>query len=167
MPSQVRILHPAPFLSNIEIILMNKRNAFIATVTGGVFLASFLLFTSLAEDLFLKWFPSEYEDDVRFDLFLPGFGSAYLISSLASLLIGLIVSKLIGKKFSTKMHVRFVLIGPLLFLVAYLIFVAILLLFYAVGFHNERLDGFLVYFIGFAVMIAGYYRLLNKAWRAR
>lgn len=143
---------------------MNKHNAFLATVTGGSFAAGFIVFTSLAEKLFLNWFPSKYEDDVRFDLFIPIFGTAYLISSLVSLLVGLLASILIRKSFQKKTHFKFILYVPLLFLIAYLVIAAVLLLFLVISFHIERLDGFLVYFIGFAVFIAGYYRLLNKTW---
>lgn len=146
---------------------MNKRNLITAIITGGSFMASFLLCIEPATDLFLKWFPSQQEDDVRFDLFLPVFGSAYAIGALASFLVGQITAKLIGRKFSTRTHFRFVLFVPLLYLIAYLAIVIVLLSFSAISFHNETLDNFLVYFVGFVVMIAGYYRLLNKSWRAK
>ena len=142
-------------------ISVNKRNALVATITGSSFLVSFLLFVPLLEDLLLHMYPSQYEDDVRFDLFIPMFGSAYMASSLVSILIGWVVCKLVRKKYIYKTHLFFILIAPLLFIIAYLIIVAIFFLFMGLNFHNEILDDFIVYIVGFAVIIAGYYRLLN------
>lgn len=142
---------------------MNKIRAANAILVGTTFLVTFLLFIPVAEKLFLDWFPSGNEDDVRFDLFFPVFGSACLISCLVSFVVAKVASRITKTKLSNRSFGRFLLLVPVIFLVAYAIVVAILLSFLAIGFHNEPLDRAIVYFVVFATMISGYYLIMRDS----
>ena len=130
-----------------------------AIVQGSVFAASFLVSSAIASHVFLNIWPSTPQDDVRIDLFLPVYGTAYVVSCLLSYLTGKIILR---KRLTSKIHLRFALWVPFFFLVAYVVIAALFLLELAVGFQNERIDSAISYCAFFASMIVGYFLMLTN-----
>lgn len=145
---------------------MKKLEILTAIFMGGAFATIFLVASSLAEDIFLRLYPSTYADDVRFDLAIPVYGAAYLSCVLTVYVLGKIASKLFKTNFTTKMYLRFVLRVPFLYLAAYLVTTIVFLIFFGIGFHNERLDVFIVYFLAYAAIIWGYFYSVTSDSRA-
>lgn len=140
---------------------MEKRNTLTATAVAGSFLVSFLLLSAAAENLFLQWSPSQYEDDVRFDLFLPVAGSAYILSALVSFLIGRVSTRMSHTKVSIRTHVRFVLLFPPLFFAAHIV-TALIFALVSVGYSTGPSNNFILYLTMLAVLIRAYYWLLSR-----
>ncbi len=143
--------------------MINTKDALMATLAGTAFLASFMLIIPSVENMFMDWSPSEQDDDVRFDLFIPIFGTTYLISSLLTYVLAKATSKVARADFSNKYFVRFLLFVPIIIFVAYMVIVAVLLGFLAIGLHNEQLDRIIVYFVAFASVITGYYLIMRSS----
>lgn len=147
---------------------MKKLEILTAVFIGGAFATIFLIASSLSEDLFLRLYPSTYADDVRFDLTIPVYGTAYLSSVLVVYVLGKIASKLFKTNFTTKTYLRFVLRVPFLYLAAYLVTTIVFLIFFAIGFHNESLDVFIVYVLAYTAIIWGYfYSVISDSQAAR
>jgi hypothetical protein len=130
-----------------------------AIVQGSVFAASFLVSSAVASHVFLNMWPSTNQDDVRIDLFLPVYGTAYVVSCLLSYLTGKIILR---KRLTSKIHLKFALWAPFFFLVTYVIIAASFILELAVRFQNERVDSAIIYCAFFASMIVGYFLMLTN-----
>lgn len=132
-----------------------------AIVQGSVFAASFLISTAIASNVSLSIWPSTNSDDVRIDLFLPVYGTAYVVSCLLSYLTGKIILR---RRLTPKMHLKFALWVPFFFLTTYMVIAALFLLELAVGFQNEPVDKAIMYCAFFATMSVGYFYILTR-WR--
>lgn len=130
-----------------------------AIVQGSVFAASFLVSSAIASHVSLNIWPSTNQDDVRIDLFLPVYGTAYVVSCLLSYLTGKIILR---KRLTSKIHLRFALWVPFFFLVAYVVIAALFIVELAVRFQNEQVDIALSYCAFFASMILGYFLVLTN-----
>jgi hypothetical protein len=132
-----------------------------AIVQGSVFAAGFLITTAIAAHVSLHMWPSTSSDDVRTDLFLPVYGTAYVVSCLLSYLSGKLI---LGKRLTAGTHLRFALWAPFFFVVTYVIIAAFFLVELAIGLQNGPIDRGIMYCAFFASMSIGYFCILTP-WR--
>lgn len=140
---------------------MNKSQTIIAAFAGSTFTLSFILFSSWAASFYLRLYPSKESDDVRVDLIIPVYGTAYLISCLTSYAVAKIAGRSTGRQVTEKEHLKFALLVPAFFVVFYLIISAIFMLFVAARFNNNAVDEIVLYTVSFSVIIADYFYVLE------